>query len=134
MVTYYVGTPEMGVSILSDGVGKPFSVRPAADDDLLNSYGFSWPALKLVYDYFSHEKKRIRINNSYSEWLPIIFGVPKGSMLRPHLFNIFLADLFFILSNTDTANFSDDNVPYNPAKDLHDVIGYLEQASVSLFK
>ena len=24
----------MGVSILSDGVGKPFSVRPAADDDV----------------------------------------------------------------------------------------------------
>ena len=35
MMTYYVKTPEMGVSILSDGVGKPFSVRPAAGDDLL---------------------------------------------------------------------------------------------------
>ena len=35
MMTYYVETPEMGVSILSDGVSKPFSVRPAADDDLL---------------------------------------------------------------------------------------------------
>ena len=35
MMTYYVETPEMGVSILSDWVGKPFSVRFAADDDLL---------------------------------------------------------------------------------------------------
>ena len=35
MMTYYVETPEMGVSILSDGVGKPFLVRPAAHDDLL---------------------------------------------------------------------------------------------------
>ena len=34
-MTYYVQTPEMGVSILSDGVGQSFSVRPAADDDLL---------------------------------------------------------------------------------------------------
>ena len=25
----------MGVSILSDGMGKPFSVRPAADNDFL---------------------------------------------------------------------------------------------------
>ena len=33
MMTYYVETPEIGVSILSDGVGKPFSVRLAADDD-----------------------------------------------------------------------------------------------------
>ena len=52
MMTYYVETPEIDVSILYDGVGKLFSVRPAADDDLLNSYGFGWPALKLVYDYF----------------------------------------------------------------------------------
>ena len=28
-------TPEMGVSIVSDGMGKPFSVHPAVDDDLL---------------------------------------------------------------------------------------------------
>ena len=35
MMTYYVETPEMGVSILIDGVDKPFSVRPASDDDLL---------------------------------------------------------------------------------------------------
>ena len=35
IMTYYVETPEMGVSILSDGVGKPFSVHPAADDDLI---------------------------------------------------------------------------------------------------
>ena len=34
MMTYYVEMSEMPVSILSDGVGKPFSVRPAADDDL----------------------------------------------------------------------------------------------------
>ena len=33
IMTYYVETAEIGVSILSDGVGKPFSVRPAADDD-----------------------------------------------------------------------------------------------------
>ena len=33
MMTYCVETPEMGASILSDGVGKSFSVRPAADDD-----------------------------------------------------------------------------------------------------
>ena len=34
MTTYYLETLEMGVSILSDRVGKPFSVHPAADDDL----------------------------------------------------------------------------------------------------
>ena len=32
MMTYYVEIPEMGVSVLSEGVGKSFSVRPPADD------------------------------------------------------------------------------------------------------
>ena len=35
MVTYCVETPEIGVTILSDGVRKPFLVLPAANDDLL---------------------------------------------------------------------------------------------------
>ena len=35
MLTFHVETSEMGVSILIDGVGKPFSVRPAAYDELL---------------------------------------------------------------------------------------------------
>ena len=35
MMTYYDEVPEMAVSILSDGVSKPFSVRFAADDDVL---------------------------------------------------------------------------------------------------
>ena len=30
----HVETSEMGVSILNDGMGKPFSVRPAADEEL----------------------------------------------------------------------------------------------------
>ena len=35
MMTYYVEMPQMDISILSEGVSKPFSVCPAADDDLL---------------------------------------------------------------------------------------------------
>ena len=37
MMTCYIKTLEMGVSILSNGVGKPFSVPPASDYDSYNS-------------------------------------------------------------------------------------------------
>ena len=42
MMTYYAEKPEMGVSILSGGVGKPFSVRPPADDDFNFSKNISF--------------------------------------------------------------------------------------------
>ena len=64
----------------------------------LNAYGFTLPALKLVHDYLSDRNQRTRVNNSYSTWFEILFGGPQGSILGPLLFNIFLADLFFILS------------------------------------
>ena len=62
----------------------------------LDAYGFTLPALKLVHDYLSDRKQRTRVNNSYSTWFEILFRVPQGSILGPLLFNISLADLFFI--------------------------------------
>ena len=55
----------------------------------LNVYGFSLPALRLIQDYVSHRKQTTRVNNSYSEWLAVMFGVSQASILGPLLFNIF---------------------------------------------
>ena len=100
----------------------------------LNAYGFSLPALRLIHDYLSHRKQKTRVNDSYSEWLAVMFGLRQGSILGPLLFNIFLVDLFCIHSDIDIANFADDNTPYLSAKNVEDVIESLERASVSLFR
>ena len=75
----------------------------------LNAYGFSLPALPLINSYLSNRKQRTKIENTYSTWLGIIFGVLQGSILIPLLFNVFLADLFFIVNDIDIASYPDKN-------------------------
>ena len=57
----------------------------------LNTYEFNLLALKLIHDYLLNRKQRTKVNSSYSDQLFIYFGVPRGSILGPLLFNIFSA-------------------------------------------
>ena len=77
----------------------------------LHACGFSIPALRLVHSYLKNRKQRAKINSVYSCWEEIIFAVPQGSILGPLLFNIFLCDLFYMMSDTDFASYADDNTP-----------------------
>ena len=45
-----------------------------------------------------------------------------------------MADLFFILSKTDIANYADDNTPYTSSNDVNGLIKNLQEASKKLFK
>ena len=100
----------------------------------LHAYGFSISALRLIYSYIANRKQRTKINLSYSSWEEILFGVPQGSILGPLLFNIFLCDMFFELSQTDFASYADDNTPYAEADNIDEVITILENDSIQLFK
>ena len=52
----------------------------------LNAYGFSLPTLNLIQSYLANRKRRTKINDSYSPWSDILFGVPQGSILGSLLF------------------------------------------------
>ena len=61
----------------------------------LNTYGFSLLVLRLIKDCLSNRKQRTKIENAYSTWLDIIFGVPQGTILGPMLFNVFFSRFAF---------------------------------------
>ena len=96
-----------------------------------NAYGFNISALRLVHDYLSNSKERIKFGNTYSNWVEIIFEVPQGLIL---LFNIFLAHLFFFINDIDISSYGDNYAPYVISDNIDYIIKSLEEASIALFQ
>ena len=78
----------------------------------LEAYDFHIDTLKLIHDYLSNRKQRVKVNDAYSSWKDIFYGVPQGSILGPLLFNIDLCDLFCFLEDLDIASSADDTTIY----------------------
>ena len=100
----------------------------------LDAYGFDKNALKLVNSYLSNREQRVKINDKYSSWSEILFGVPQGSILGPLLFNTFICDMFYFLEDFDIANYADGSTPYTADNNIEFVVNNLERSSSILFK
>ena len=98
-----------------------------------HAYGIEFNSLKYIYDYLTNRKQRVRINNQFSEWKEVRYGVPQGSILGPLFFNIFMCDLFNFTEDYDIINYADDNTPYACAESCEGVITNLKKCTETLF-
>ena len=81
----------------------------------LKAYGLSDQGLSLC-NRFQRELTHLLIqlissitDGSFSSWNEVITGVLQGSILGPHLFNIFLIDIFLLISKCQLCKYADDN-------------------------
>ena len=84
--------------------------------------------------YLCEKQKRTKVNNTYSTYSDILYGVPQGSILGPLLINIYISDIFYDIDICDIASYADDNIPYTSDFNLEEVIQKLELTTNNLFE
>ena len=99
----------------------------------LNAYGFDNSSLTFIYSYLFGRKQRTKINSSFSCWAEMLFGVPQSSILGLLLFNAYICDLFFKVSDLEYASFADDTTPYSCLPEMIHILEKLEKGIQSMF-
>ena len=79
----------------------------------LAAYGFEDSATSLISDYLPKRYQCVKMGSVFSSYLEILRGIPKGSILGPILFNIFITDLIFFIQETEVCKFADDTTIYS---------------------
>ena len=94
------------------------------------AYGMSRESCKLILSYLRNRLQRVKIVSIKSDWSYMIKGVPRGSVLGPLLFTIFLNDIYFVLShNISIYNYADDNTIGSFHEDIFELKRNLEMSA-----
>ena len=89
---------------------------------LKNFYGINGRLLMFITNYLSDRIQSVLVNGSVSQILPVLSGVPQGSIIGPSLFVLFINDITSGLSNeTNIMMYADDTKIWREINDDNDL-------------
>ena len=55
--------------------------------------------LSICREFLSNRRQRVGVDGATSEWIPIVSGVPQGSLLGPLLFILYTSEMLELVKN-----------------------------------
>ena len=86
----------------------------------LKNFGISGTLLNWFEDYLSNRHQRVTMLGKTSHPLPVLSGIPQGSILGPLLFLLYVNDLPQATSSSSIAMYADDTKCYRTVRTLQD--------------
>ena len=79
----------------------------------LEAYGFFENYLNYIQCYLRNRSQKTNVNNNFSLWKDIFFGVPQESILGPLMFKIYINDILLFPDNVCLSNYVNDTTLYS---------------------
>ena len=95
----------------------------------LRKAGVSESACAWFESYLSQRQQVVKFQNTVSDPLPLRVGVPRGSIMGPVLFTLYVNDLFRVPKHCEPLGYVDDTKLFLgfPASKLDDVISAVNE-------
>lgn len=93
----------------------------------LSIYRLPQPTQTFIASFLSGRTQKVTFNSSSSEAMPILYGVPQGSVLGPLLFSVYINDLPLHISSGQCDMLADDTTIHTSGDDITSVVDTLQK-------